>query len=450
MNYLTLDFETAYSKEFSLSKMPTQAYIMDPQFKVLMVGMKWGDGETVVHDEDQVAAALARVDWSTTALVCHNAAFDASILHWRYGIKPAFLCDTMSMAQFMGLPLLTGSASLEKLVRLLQEQGFDVPPKGHEVVNALGKMTRSMFNDVEWRQYRSYCANDVNITWYLFKVLRQYVSDRELAYQDMILRCYTEPMFMVHKPTVEYELQRVRAYKAEQMAEVCRMLNTTQDELAGVLRSNDKFADLLRSVGGITQDEMDAGKQGAFLIPTKVSATTGKTTWAFSKNDVGFKELCDSDLPAVQAICQARMAAKSSIDETRCETMLGYTEQGFLALGYKIGGAHTNRMSGGSNGCLTADTVVICLTDDGCIVEKLITDVHITDLVWDGEEWCEHDGVVFSGYQEVIEYDGIRGTRCHQVFTDENTSLRLDCAASSGARIMDCPTPEDWEHRTNR
>lgn len=278
-----------------------------------------------------------------------NCLFDLSILWWRYGYRPALAVDTMSLAQCLGVPLLTGSASLAKCVQLLQEAGYELPSKGGEVVNALGKH-RKDFTPAQWEAYKQYCKTDADITWFLFKVLKQYVSDDELAYQDIILRCYTEPRLKVHVPTVEYELARCRAYKAEQLAKVCEQLGCTQDNLAGVLRSNDKFAALLKAMGGITEAEMEQGAQGSFIIPTKVSATTGKVTWAFGKTDVGFKELCENELPFVQAICQARLAAKSSIDETRCEKFLDYASYGFLPMGYKIGGAHTNRMSGGSAG----------------------------------------------------------------------------------------------------
>lgn len=43
MKYITLDFETYYSKEFSLSKMTTEAYIRDPQFEVIGFSYKVGD-----------------------------------------------------------------------------------------------------------------------------------------------------------------------------------------------------------------------------------------------------------------------------------------------------------------------------------------------------------------------------------------------------------------------
>lgn len=491
MNYLTLDFETYYDKDYSLSKkgMTTQAYIMSPKFEVLMASVKWGDGETQVVEAPDLPAFFASVDWAQTAVVNHNSIFDLSILWWRYGYRPALAVDTMSMAQCLGVPLLTGSASLAKCVQLLQEAGYELPSKGGEVVNALGKR-REHFTPAQWEAYKQYCKTDTDITWFLFKVLKQYVPDDELAYQDIILRCYTEPRLKVHVPTVEYELARCRAYKAGQLAQVCEQLGCTQDNLAGVLRSNDKFAALLKAMGGITEAEMEQGAQGSFIIPTKVSATTGKTTWAFGKTDVGFKELCENELPFVQALCQARLAAKSSIDETRCEKFLDYASYGFLPMGYKIGGAHTNRMSGGSAGsanmqnlpsgrregqsdllrrsiiandgqvivnydasqieCVAAGGLV--LTDTGL---KPIEHISIDDLLWDGIEWVEHDGVVMKGIKDVITYSGITATPDHIVYTECGRAIPLGQAAAELApllvgevggqavRVMDCTGQTD-------
>lgn len=349
MNYLTLDFETYYDKEINLKKMTTQAYVMHPQMEVLMVSAKFNEDPVQLIDGEQIPTFFATVDWSNTAVIAHNAVFDGSILYWRYGVRPAMLIDTMSMAQALGVPTIAGSASLATCIRLLQEAGYAVPPKGTEVLDALGKR-RADFTPQQWAAYREYCKNDTDITWFLFKVLRQYLTDEEMRFQDIILRCYTEPRLTVDLPTVEYELNRCRTYKAEQLAEVCKMFGTTQDNLSALLRSNDKFAEVLRSIGGVTEEEAEQGKSGTFIIPTKVSEKTGKTTWAFGKTDVAFKELCEHDDPKVQAVCQARLAAKSSIDETRCLKFLEYGSYGFLPMGYKIGGAHTNRMSGGSAG----------------------------------------------------------------------------------------------------
>lgn len=419
MNYLTLDFETYYDREINLKKMTTQAYVMHPQMEVLMVSAKFNEAPVQIIDGEQIPTFFATVDWSNTAVIAHNAVFDGSILYWRYGVRPAMLIDTMSMAQALGVPTIAGSASLATCIRLLQEAGYAVPPKGTEVLDALGKR-RADFTPQQWAAYREYCKNDTDITWFLFKILRQYLTDEEMRFQDIILRCYTEPRLTVDMPTVEYELNRCRTYKAEQLAEVCKMFGTTQDNLSALLRSNDKFAEVLRSIGGVTEEEAEQGKSGTFIIPTKVSEKTGKTTWAFGKTDVAFKELCEHDDPKIQAVCQARLAAKSSIDETRCLKFLEYGSYGFLPMGYKIGGAHTNRMSGGSAGCFVGETMIVVLPVGADVDEweyRMIKAVKHTDLIWDGSDWCAHDGVVCHGVKRVYNWDGLVATKNHECFT---------------------------------
>lgn len=470
MNYLTLDFETYYDKEINLKKMTTQAYVMHPQMEVLMVSAKFNDDPVQIIDGEQIPTFFATVDWSNTAVIAHNAVFDGSILYWRYGVRPAMLIDTMSMAQALGVPTIAGSASLATCIRLLQEAGYAVPPKGTEVLDALGKR-RADFTPQQWAAYREYCKNDTDITWFLFKVLRQYLTDEEMRFQDIILRCYTEPRLTVDLPTVEYELNRCRTYKAEQLAEVCKMFGTTQDNLSALLRSNDKFAEVLRSIGGVTEEEAEQGKSGTFIIPTKVSEKTGKTTWAFGKTDVAFKELCEHDDPKVQAVCQARLAAKSSIDETRCLKFLEYGSYGFLPMGYKIGGAHTNRMSGGSAGSANmqnlpsgrregqsdllrrsiiaqGNSVIVnydasqieCLDGRGLVLTQrgLVELRHVEpdDLLWDGVEWVKHDGVVIKGIKDVITYSGITATPDHVVYTRNGVAVLFGRAAAARIELM--------------
>ena len=55
MDIITIDFETYYDKQYSLSKITTEEYIRDPKFEVIGVGVKvnnqpteWGSGG---HDE---------------------------------------------------------------------------------------------------------------------------------------------------------------------------------------------------------------------------------------------------------------------------------------------------------------------------------------------------------------------------------------------------------------
>jgi hypothetical protein len=93
--------------------------------------------------------------------------------------------------------------------------------------------------------------------------------------------------------------------------------------------------------------------------------------------------------------------------------------------------------------------MITCLTSDGCVGEKPITDVLLSDLVWDGVEFVEHEGVVFSGYQDVYEHDGIIATAEHEVFTSETTSCGL-LAAKAGTGIMAASAPDDWEYSAGR
>lgn len=55
-----------------------------------------------------------------------------------------------------------------------------------------------------------------------------------------------------------------------------------------------------------------------------------------------------------------------------------------------------------------------------------IEQVRSGDLLWDGQEWVTHGGVVPSGEKDVIEHDGLVATPDHLVFTSTNeyTTLR--------------------------
>lgn len=54
-------------------------------------------------------------------------------------------------------------------------------------------------------------------------------------------------------------------------------------------------------------------------------------------------------------------------------------------------------------------------TDIGLVpIEHVTTDMR----VWDGVEWVRHDGAVFRGEKDCIEYDGLTATEDHQVFVE--------------------------------
>ena len=50
-------------------------------------------------------------------------------------------------------------------------------------------------------------------------------------------------------------------------------------------------------------------------------------------------------------------------------------------------------------------------------IEKICPD----DLLWDGESWVHHDGLIFRGLKEVISYDGLTATGDHPVYVKGHT-----------------------------
>ena len=322
MRLITLDFETYYSKDFSLSKITTENYIRDEQFQVIGFGYKIDDGEAkwVTGDDDKIAMAIAALDLENSYLICHNMAFDGAILAWRYGAVPKYYLDTLSMARPITGQTVGGS------LKALTEKFIVGGAKGTEVVAAMGKR-REDFTPIEMARYGEYCKNDVELTYTLYHILRQWNPPKELYIQDLMVRMFTDPVLVLDKGCLTSHLASVQSKKAQLMQRI--------DDSIGrdALMSNPKFAQVLEKLGVIP--------------PTKISLRTQKETYAFGKTDQEFKALLEHPNTAVQAVVAARLGIKSTLEETRTESFLGIAERGSLPILLNYWGAHTGRASGG-------------------------------------------------------------------------------------------------------
>lgn len=76
----------------------------------------------------------------------------------------------------------------------------------------------------------------------------------------------------------------------------------------------------------------------------------------------------------------------------------------------------------------------LVLTNHGL---KPIERVSLNDRLWDGISWIKHDGVVYRGFKEVIEYEGLKATKDHIVFTGDRADKQIQFghAAASGLHI---------------
>jgi DNA polymerase len=320
-NLITIDFETYYDKEYGLKKFTTEQYIRDEKFEVIGVAVKdkgvtkWFTG---THAETK--AFLDSYNMHEHFVLGHNMRFDASILSWIFDIHPLGLFDTMSMAQI--LHGLTESVSLANLSKL-----YELGEKGTEVLDALGKR-RLDFTHNDLAKYGEYCINDVELTYELFTELKDRFTAPEMKLIDLTIRMFTEPKIELNKGLLLRHLHKVKEAKEKLLASV-----SVDKEL---LMSNPKFAELLIEQG--------------VTPPMKISATTGKETYAFAKTDEEFKALLEHDNPYVQALAAARIGNKSTIEETRTENFIQIANRGKLPVPLKYAGAVVSHRWSGVDG----------------------------------------------------------------------------------------------------
>ena len=58
-----------------------------------------------------------------------------------------------------------------------------------------------------------------------------------------------------------------------------------------------------------------------------------------------------------------------------------------------------------------------------------IEDVQLSDKLWDGENWVQHQGLIDKGIQETISVDGVHMTPDHKILTKEGWQSASSCKA---------------------
>ena len=328
MSFITLDTETFYSKTLGFSTQTNEEYLRDPRFEVIGVAIKIDDGEPVWYSKpESVAAALAAIDWSESALLCHNVLFDGAILAWHYGIIPAFYYDTLCMAR--AIHGVEAGGSLASLARR-----YGIGEKGTEIEQAYGKR-REDFTEEGLAKYGEYCKNDVELTYKLFHILTDNFPEVEHKLIDLTLRMYTQPVLEVDDAMLSTRLQEMADEKFGLLSALKDRLGcSTEEEVRKKLCSNLQFGQILQSFG------VDP--------PKKISPRTGKEALALAKTDEGFLELQEYEDPIIQELCAVRLGTKSTMEESRIERFIsiGGRNQGKLPVPLKYYGAHTGRWSG--------------------------------------------------------------------------------------------------------
>ena len=372
---VVIDFETYFSDEYTLKKMSTSEYIRDERFKVHMMGIKIGNRKTKVVPTNKVNAELQKIDWNHHDLCCHNTAFDGFILSHHYGVTSRFNYDTLSMAR--GLYGNDVDAGLDDVAQFLG--------KGNKHPDTLEKSRGALtLPKALYSEMSGYCANDVDLTFDIFKDMAPLTPVSEMQLIHITIRMFTDPVLRVDRDRVGKELVRelqekedllmsidVSGFpdKALKLAE--RSLPEKEKRLLKAKRivgSSEKFADLLRAIG---IDPPRKISPAWIKKPPKERTDDKKWSYAFSKDDADFLELPGrvdewaphlkrsriKDLPKlvalqerIQALIDVRISVKSTTNVTRAQRFLNASDNGCaLPVGYAYARAHTYRFGGNNS-----------------------------------------------------------------------------------------------------
>ncbi len=316
---ITLDFETYYDTEYSLSKMSFIEYIKDPRFEVISVAVKIGDTPTrMVFEHKNVGEYLRTLPWDTAIAVAHNGnEFDFPLLAWVFDCHPKMFFDTLAMSRAKHQSEVGGS--LSKL-----SDAYGLPPKESDV---LVKMKGKRFVDLgveDLRDLARYNTRDTDNCYELFKIFRQpdmegaddlrdsvkiaHAHQREMRLSDMTARMACYPQLLCDADLLDNTLAQADKAHDEMLDSVADLLGEpTREDAQKQLRSNNKFAEILNAFG------VDP--------PKKISPTTNKETWAFAKTDEAFTNLQTHDNESVQLLVSARLGTRSTLLQTRLAKM---------------------------------------------------------------------------------------------------------------------------------
>ena len=324
MQVATIDFETYWSQEHSVSKMSPMAYATHPDTELISVAIKIDQHPTdVFFGEANIKKVLGKLDWSTKMIVGHNmSAFDAMFLRWRLGINPKLWGCTLAMAR--PLHAKTVGLSLGKLVAHYQLGVKD----NSALMNTKGRHLKD-FSEAEIDAMRDYNRADTDQCYALFNVLKQHYSAKELWQIDATIRMLVDAQLEVNTSMLEVAASMERDQKRKSILELARHLRKsdiasaevmsaeTVEELEEAVRtelaSSPKFSALLESLGVET--------------PMKPSPSNPeKQVPALAKTDDAFTAMQEHDNPLVAAAARARLAVKSTILETRIQAFLDVAE----------------------------------------------------------------------------------------------------------------------------
>ena len=343
---ITLDFETYYDQDYTLKKMSTSEYVRGPRFDEISCSIKKGKNKPFCYfGHEKIKEALNNIDWKEAILLAHHTQFDGLILSHHFGITPAKRACTLSMARAVHPK--SEKASLEHVARY-----YGVTNK-LEMPDFKGKHVADL-TKAEIKAITAYNNADVQGCYEIYmKMLANGFPINELDLIDITIKMFTEPVLEVDLKLAKKELKREQeakfaaieslditpdaaaTKKAAKVIQTTGSKNSLLHEAKKVVVASAKFANELERLG--------------VTVPMKPSPSVAdKMIPALAKTDEEFQALLTHPKPEVVALVEGRLAAKSTIGESRAARLINYGSEGKkLPIYLNYAGAHTFRWSGG-------------------------------------------------------------------------------------------------------
>jgi hypothetical protein len=315
---VTIDFETYYDSEYSLSKMTAEEYIRDPRFEIIGVSIqphgkkaRWFTGTL-----EEIRRQLAGLPWHRIWAIGHNMSmFDSLILTQVLDLHPRRWGCTLSMAR-QALP--RRNLSLAALAEY-----FGLPAKGTAVHDMKG-VHRLDMTDRQHKEYADYCCHDSVLCTVIFNILLPQIPAKDLQAIHWFIKMFAEPK-------LELDVHSYDLFADQLSTERERMLEALGIEVKA-LRSDAQFADLLRAEG---------------VEPATKLNPKGVEKYAFAKTDKAMTALLNHTDDRVRTLAEARVKMKTSIEQSRVDRFRGIGRRGLLPAPILWGNTVTMRAAGG-------------------------------------------------------------------------------------------------------
>jgi hypothetical protein len=352
MDIITLDFETYFDNDYTLSKLTTEEYVRDPRFEAHGVAVRDpANGEVFWVNGDNLPAFFkSAFDWPNSAVLCHHAHFDGLIMAHHYGIVPKPYLDTLSMAR-----ALVGTHISKSLASLAEHFGLGAKNVPYELFK--GKHWHELSSTVR-DQVAQGAVHDVQLTWDLFHKLAASFPAEEYALVDATVRMFTCPVLVGDTNLLGKIWQEEETKKGAMLAQ----LGLTEKDI----RKDWQFAKLLRDQGvEPEQKRMKDGKctrcggegnevdntgdydPGVACLECNGTGLKTRYKYAFAKTDDFMRDLQDSEDEEVRLLAETKLAAHSTGTQTRTFRLGWMSTRGAMCVYLNYCGAHTKRWSGG-------------------------------------------------------------------------------------------------------